>query len=201
MNLLWWILIGIGGVIGLVLLLLAGALFTKTAVRISYDGKEIKIRLRIFGISITVYPRKEKPTKEKPKKKKKTKELSPKKTEKKSLSHQLKEVTEDATFSDYVEILRTVLTEFVGKFRIEGLMLHVSVGGDDAMKIAMTYGSINALLYPILGAISAADRLDRCDVQITPDFTAEEFRAEGDATFSVRLIHGVTCLIKLIKIL
>ena len=198
MNLLRWILIGIGGVIGLVLLLLAGALFTKTAVRISYDGKEIKIRLRIFGIPITVYPRKEKPTKEKPKKKKKKNKNSEKK---KSLSDQLKEVTEDAKFSDYVEILRTVLTEFVGKFRIEGLMLHISVGGDDAMKIAMTYGSINALLYPILGAVSAADRLDRCDVQITPDFTAEKFCAEGDATFSVRLIHGVTCLIKLIKIL
>jgi len=117
------------------------------------------------------------------------------------LTDQLKATAKEAKFSDYVEILRTVLTEFVGKFGFENLTLHVAVGGDDAMKIALTYGRINEFLYPVLGALAAADKLDRCDVQITPDFTSEEFRAEGDATFSVRLFHGISCLIKLIKIL
>ncbi|MBO5222877.1 MAG: DUF2953 domain-containing protein [Clostridia bacterium] len=208
MTPLWWILIGIGGLIGLVLLLLAAILFTRTAVMVRYNEEGIRFKIRVIGIPITLYPRKEKKKKEKSKNKKEAskKEKPPAKQEKeapkqkkKSLTDELKHSLKEARLSDYIEILRTILSDFVGKFGFERLILHISVGGDDAMKIAMTYGRLNAALHPILGALAAADKLDKCDVQITPDFTSEEFRAEGDAVFSVRLWHGLHCILKLIQ--
>ena len=209
MNPLWWVLVGIGGLIGFVLLLLAAILFTRTAVMVRYDENGTRLRIRILGIPVTLYPRKKRKKKEKPKqgrKKhlKKNKDVSKKekpnpKEGKTSLTDELKNSLKEASVSDYIEILKIILADFVGKFYVERLILHISVGGDDAMKIAETYGRLNATLYPVLGAIAAADKIGRCDVQITPDFTSEEFRAEGDAVFSVRLYNGLVCILKLIQ--
>lgn len=199
----WWIPIGIGIFLGLILLLLAGLLFTRTAVSVTYDALGIRLKIRVMGIPITLYPRNKKAKAKKPKKKK-VKKASPKTEdskakEKASLTESLKESVKEAKFSDYIDILRIILTEFVGKFCFERLILHVAVGGEDASKIALTYGRINGALYPILGALAAADKLERCEVQITPDFTSQSLRAEGHATFSVRLYHGIACILKLVQ--
>lgn len=200
----WWIPIGFGILIGLILLLLGLLLFTRTALAITYDAQGILLKIRVIGIPITLYPRKEKEANRKFRTKKtgkKTKTSTKPAEEKKTLSESLKHTVKEAKFSDYIKILRVILTEFVGKFGFEDLRLHISVGGEDASKIALTYGRINEALYPILGALSAANKLERCDIQITPDFTAETVKAEGHATFSVRLYHGIVCAYKLTQML
>ena len=205
MNPLWWILIGIGGILGLIFLLLTAALFTKTAISVTYNEDGVKLSIRVIGIPITLYPRNKRPKKDKPKPKKPKKAKAKKgnrkkeEPEKESLTDSFKHSLKEARFSDYIEILRIILTEFVGKFGFEKLILHIAVGGEDATKIALNYGRINGLLYPILGKLSAAGKLERCDIQITPDFTSETLRAEGHATFSVRLFHGILCATKLIQ--
>lgn len=201
MNPLWWIPIGIGILVGLILLLLATVLLTRTALCIAFDGTGITLRLRVLGIPVTLHPRK--PKKNAAKKRAKKAKATPKKNARKkvkpSYTERLMHSAKELKLRDYIAILQTVLTDFIGKFRVEKLTLHVSVGGDDAQRVALTYGEINALVYPILGAIDAAKRLDRCDVCITPDFASEQFRAEGSAVFSVRLIRGITCILKILK--
>ena len=198
----WWIPIGIGVFIGIVLVLLTAVLTTRTAVILRYLDGEITFRIRVLGIPVTLYPRKEKPKKKKKKrevKQKQTTETEEKATEKTSTKDRLLASVKELKLQDYIELLRIVLTDFVGKFGFEKLIIHIAVGGDDAMKIAVTYGELNALLYPLLGALAAADKLEQCDIQITPDFASEEFRAEGLAVFSVRLGHALNCVLKILK--
>ena len=118
---------------------------------------------------------------------------------KKTLKQELKKITKDFKLNDYLSVIRIIVTEFVAKFRCEKLMLHASIGGDDAMEIATTYGTVNAAVYTILSAFEAAGNLNRCDIQITPDFTSEKTEAEGRAEFSFRLTNALKCILELVN--
>ena len=107
---------------------------------------------------------------------------------------EIRKALRSVNLKDYATLLQIIVTKFIAKFRCEKFILHASVGGEDAMSIAMDYGTINALLYPVLGAFSAAGKLKRCDVQITPDFTSEETHGEGRAEFSFRLFRAFGCI-------
>lgn len=117
----------------------------------------------------------------------------------KALKKELRKATRDFKLNDYLIVIRIIVTEFVAKFRCEKLMLHASIGGDDAMAIATTYGTVNAAVYTILSAFEAAGNLNRCDVQITPDFTSEETMAEGRAEFSFRATNALKCILELVN--
>lgn len=117
----------------------------------------------------------------------------------KALKKELRKATRDFKLNDYLIVIRIIITEFVAKFRCEKLMLHASIGGDDAMAIATTYGTVNAAVYTILSAFEAAGNLNRCDVQITPDFTSEETMAEGRAEFSFRATNALKCILELVN--
>lgn len=117
----------------------------------------------------------------------------------KALKKELRKATRDFKLNDYLIVIRIIVTEFVAKFRCEKLMLHASIGGDDAMAIATTYGTVNAAVYTILSAFEAAGNLNRCDVQITPDFTSEETMAEGRAEFSFRATNAFKCILELVN--
>ncbi|MBP3300951.1 MAG: DUF2953 domain-containing protein [Clostridia bacterium] len=196
----WWLLIVPGTVVGLALLLLSAALFTKTALLIRYDERGVTLRLRVFSLWFTLYPRKEKP-KKKPKKQKSKKVSSTreKPAKKSGLKGEVTQALKEASFRDYLDILTTITSKFIAKFRCEKLKIDLAIGGEDADKIALTYGSVNAAVYPIVGALSAVDKLDRCEIRITPDFTSEEFRGEGEGVFSVRLFHSLGCILALTK--
>ncbi|MBQ1216788.1 MAG: DUF2953 domain-containing protein [Clostridia bacterium] len=116
----------------------------------------------------------------------------------KALKKELRKATRDFNLNDYLIVIRIIITKFVAKFRCERLMLHASIGGDDAMDIATTYGIANAAVYTILSAFEAAGNLNRCEVQITPDFTSEETVAEGRAEFSFHLTNALKCILELV---
>ena len=196
----WWLLIAPGILIGLALFLLTAVLFTRTALLVQYNENGVTVRLRALFLWFTLYPRKEKP-KKKPKKAKK-KPISPtkKKPEKaRGLKGDVTQTLKEASFRDYLKIVTAITTKFIAKFRCERLKIDLAIGGEDADKIALTYGEINAAIYPIAGALSAADRLDRCEIRITPDFTSEEFRGKGEGLFSVRLFHSLGCILAITK--
>lgn len=196
----WWLLIVPGILAGLALLLLAAALFTKTAFLVRYDDRGVAVRIRVLSLWFTLYPQKEKPKKKA--EKKKPKRVSPtqeKPAKKGGLKGEVTQALKEASFRDYLSIVTTVTTKFIAKFRCEKLKIDLAIGGEDADKIALTYGEINAAVYPIAGALSAADKLDRCEIRITPDFTSEEFRGEGEGIFSVRLFHALKCIPAIIE--
>ena len=205
---LLWILRVLGGLLGLILLLLLLILFCKTKLDLSYQDGQPRLRLRFLFLFYTLFPRRKKKEKTEKQKKKSAAALSteskpedaekpdPKKPEKES---KIKETVKRFTFRDYIRILQIITERFLKKFRCEVLILHAAIGGEDAMKVATEYGTVNALLYPVLGALSAGGYLKKADVQITPDFASEETRAEGRAVFSIRLIHSLFSVIALYK--
>ncbi len=107
---------------------------------------------------------------------------------------EIRRAVQAVPLKEYAMCLRVIVTHFISKFHVKSLVIHASIGGDDAMDIATEYGTINALLYPVLGAISSAGRLHKCDIQITPDFTSEETHAEGRGVFTFRLIQAFGCI-------
>ncbi len=117
-----------------------------------------------------------------------------KKTVKAAAKREIRKAVQSVPLKDYAKCLQIIVTKFISKFHIKNLILHASIGGDDAMDIAVEYGTVNALLYPVLGAVSAAGRLHKCDIQITPDFTSEETHAEGRGVFTFRLFRAFGCI-------
>lgn len=226
---LLWILRVLGGLLGLILLLLLLILFCKTKLDLSYRDGQPRLRLRFLFLHYTLFPHgKKKEKTEKQKKKSAAAPSAESKTpetaaqpeqipgaedkkdagkpdkkkadkEKPEKESKIKEAVKSFTFRDYIRILQIVTERFLKKFRCEVLILHAAIGGEDAMKVATEYGTVNALLYPVLGALSAGGYLKKADVQITPDFASEETRAEGRAVFSIRLIHSLFSVIALYK--
>ncbi len=216
MNPFLWVLTALGGIVGILLLLILYLIFGKIRLIVDYRNGELKLWLQWLFLKYHVYPdpekkqaREERRAERKRKKEEKntptqtpsesktatTKKKSKKKTGiRAAAKREVKKAVQSVPLKDYAKTLQIIVTKFIAKFHCKSLVLHASVGGGEASDIAMEYGTINALLYPVLGAFSAAGRLHKCDVQITPDFTSEETKAEGRAVFTFRLFQALGCI-------
>ncbi len=219
MNPFLWVLTVLGGLVGIVLLLLIHLIFGRLRLVVDYRKGELKLWLQWFFLKYHIYPDPEKQeyrkarrnvfkTKWKEKKERRKAPSAPSGNDVPQMPRQPKKKTglraaaqkevrkavQSVPLKDYLKTLRIIVTEFIAKFHCRSLVLYVSLGGGDANDIAMDYGTVNALLYPVLGAFSAAGRLHKCDVQITPDFTSEETHAEGRAVFTFRLYQAFGCI-------
>lgn len=217
MNWLLWVLTILGALVGIVLLLLVCLIFGKIRLVIDYRAGELKLWLQWLFLKYTVYPDPEKQEIRQARRKeikqrrqqRKTKatatksptgESAPKVTQTKksglrrAARREVRKAVQSVPVKEYARTLQIIVTRFIAKFHCKSLVLYASLGGSEASEIAMEYGTVNALLYPVLGAFSAAGRLHRCDVQITPDFTSEETHAEGRAVFTFRLFQAFRCI-------
>lgn len=216
MNPFLWVLTILGVIVGVILLLILHLIFGKIRLVADYRKGELKLWLQWLFLKYHVYPdpekkqeREERRAERKQKKEatntplqtpaKSTSE-SPKKSPKKksgiraAAKREVRKAVQSVPLKDYAKTLQIIVTKFIAKFHCKSLVLYASIGGGEASDIAMEYGTINALLYPVLGAFSAAGRLHKCDVQITPDFTSEETKAEGRAVFTFRLFQALGCI-------
>ncbi len=215
MNPFLWVLTLLGGI---VLLLLIDLIFGKLRLVADYRNGELKLWLEWLFLKYHIYPDPEKQEYRKARRKvfkargfakkrrRKTTDESeknippmPEQPKKKTgiraaAKKEVRKAVQSVQLKDYLKTLKIIVTEFLAKFHCKSLVLHVALGGGDANDIAMDYGTVNALLYPVLGAFSAAGRLHKCDVQITPDFTSEETHAEGRAVFTFRLYQAFGCI-------
>lgn len=217
MNWLLWVLTILGALLGIILLLLTYLIFGKIRLVIDYRAGELKLWLQWLFLKYTVYPDPEKQEVRQARRKEirqrrkqrkvgsETKEVpasesAAKVTKKKNSGirgaarREVRKAVKSVPVKEYAKTLQIIVTRFIAKFHCKSLVLYASLGGNEASEIAMEYGTINALLYPVLGAFSAAGRLHRCDVQITPDFTSEETHAEGRAVFTFRLFQALRCI-------
>lgn len=223
MNIFLWILGILGAILGVILLLVIYLIFGRILLVADYRGGEIKLWLQFLFLKYTVYPDPEKqierenaspnfspdkptsdnPASENPKEEscqapsstgKAPQRKRRKRTVRSVAKKEIRKALHTVGFKDYASLLQIIATRFIAKFRCEKLTLYASIGGEDAMTIATDYGTINAILYPILGAFSAAGKLKKCDVQITPDFTSQEIHGEGRAIFSFHLYQAFACI-------
>ncbi len=213
-----WVLTVLGAIFGILLLLALHLVFGKLRLVADYRKGDLKIWIQWLFFKYHLYPdpekkqaREEKRTERKKNREEKhpsvsltqekPKETVPqtgkqkkKKGVKSAAKREIKKAVQAVPLKDYAKCLQIIVTKFISKFHIQSLVLHASIGGEDAMDIAVEYGTVNALLYPVLGAVSAAGHLHKCDIQITPDFTSEETHAEGRGIFTFRLFRAFGCI-------
>ncbi len=171
MAIVGWILLAL---IGLVLLFL----LVPVRVRVSYE-QEWECRVWLFGvIPVYVYtPAKIESAKPRDKAADKRTEN---KTDKPSLMSELKTMYEQdgiggvaAFLTKLLHIVKRLVIGAVRAVTIRQLKLLVRIGGE-ADEVAVNYGRVQAVLQPTLTALSHAVRIRKRQVQIEPQFLAED---------------------------
>lgn len=218
MNPFLWVLTVLGGLIGIVLLLMLHLVFGRLRLVVDYKSGELKLWLEWLFLKYIVYPdpekKAEREARQNERKAQKQSTGAPSHTDPKQNStassarekprrksklraaakKEVRKAVQSVPLKDYAKTLQIIATKFIAKFHCKSFVLHASIGGGEADTVATDYGTVNALLYPVLGAFSAAGRLHKCNVQITPDFTSEQTHAEGRAVFTFRLFQALGCI-------
>ena len=219
-----WILLGFLALIALLLLLPLSA-------RIGYDG-DVTLSAGALGIYLRILPKKRKTVRlgrfspknyqklldaERRKEEKKLLAASKKAEKKRSADEAAKRDRDKrlppAEVSDEPSMIRVligiageVLGRFFGRLRVKVLRLHITVGGSDASKTALTYGFVSqgvAYLLELIRQKTKASPVRAASVSVTPDFLAAKTTADVEIRFSLRLIDliavGISALLLFLK--
>lgn len=173
------------GILALIILLLLIPLY----VRASYDS-DLLVKVRYTFVSITVYPRPEKPVK--PQKEEKIiKKGKMKKAEKTKLSEIEQMLHEEgvAAVAEYlVELAKLTGTAFrkvLAAITIDSLKLKIRVVSEDASSTAVEYGRVCAAVYPAEGILENVMHVKHRSLDIKPDFLGREGEVKGDLRLHV----------------
>ncbi|MBE7002283.1 MAG: DUF2953 domain-containing protein [Ruminococcaceae bacterium] len=137
----------------------------------SEDGKQSKVLGRLFGV-----PKKESSQEEK--------------AEKRDIGKQL---------TMWKSILKRTVT-LLKRCRITRLRLHILCAGEDAAATAITYGTVSAAVYTLLGFLESATKLRprARDVSVSCDYDRPEGEFLLEATLSVALYRVVKALLDVV---
>lgn len=169
---------------------------------IDYNEEKTKVWLRYLFVKFYLAPQKEKKKKDKkPKKKKKTE----KKPETKKKEEKKKESPFSSLFNadNAIDILKSVITiirDFSGHIRthiqIKKLVISITTGGNDAADVAMNFGYICNVVYPLLGTLSGIVSVRNIpDVNISADFDSKKSKSKLYTVISLRPIIALNALI------
>lgn len=169
-------------IIGIVLLVCLLISFLRLGV-VAELGDELRVKLRIGPLRLTLLPKKEKkPKAEKPKKPKKEKSAAAKK-------HPLPK----PSFAELRTLVRTAL-DALGKTlrrtckrtRIDPLELCVTFAGDPA-EAAKNYGYANAAIWSVMPHLEELFYIPAPSITLRMDFQAEKTRVEGTVGVTLRV--------------
>lgn len=206
-----YILLGILGIIGLVVLLLS----VKFAVTVHYED-DIALSVRWLFLKFDILPKKEK----KPKKKKKKKDKKPKdkkdegdKKPKKEIVKEPKDKDENMFLNFYknrgvdgvLQLLKDTVKAIGGMFgrifrafRIEELYIAMIVGGGDSAETADKYGKTCAAAFPAMGLIVNKLNIKKYSIDISPDFIYGNNEAKLHTKISLRPIKLIFAVVVLV---
>ena len=196
----WWIFLA---VIVLLAILPLGA-------SVLYDADGPRVRIVAGPVKIQVFPMKKKPKKDKTKKEK------PKKEQKKptQAGEEQKPFPKPKTggswtdFLPLVQVVLDLLNDLRRKLRVNHLLLHLTLAGDDPCDLAVNYGRTNASLAALIAQLERVLVIQKRDVHVDCDFTANEtvILARLDLTItlgrilSIAVRYGVRGLMTFLKI-
>ncbi|MDR0222540.1 MAG: hypothetical protein LBI38_03255 [Oscillospiraceae bacterium] len=196
------------GVVGGLALLAALLLSLSVKADIEYEnGFTVRVR---YGF-ITLYPRPEK--KKKPPRQKKIKAGKAPPSSGGSLLARTAEKTGIDKFADDVKKkggrdfsfekikaaydgAKAPLKRFIQKLRVEKLWINCVVGGDDAAKIALSYGAQSAVINAFLAWLKETVRLQIAEVRITADFLKEETEQRFKCRVRTRLFTAFVSVVQ-----
>ena len=175
-----------------------------------YDADGPRVRIVAGPVKIRVFPMKKKPKKDKPKKEK------PKKEQKKpaQAGEEQKPFPKPRTggswtdFLPLVQVVLDLLNDLRRKLRVNHLLLHLTLAGDDPCDLAVNYGRMNASLAALIAQMERVLVIQKRDVHVDCDFTANEtvILARLDLTItlgrilSIAVRYGVRGLMTFLKI-
>lgn len=215
LKVLLWILLGL-------LALLTAALLAPATAELGWSGEKGGwANVRMFGVRIRLFPRKEKPEKKKGKKAKRSEPAQkapqeagegPEKRKKapgaeqggqqgrpagqKAAQSAAPEKRLELTL-DTVRGIAGTAGGFMGKvlaaLRVHHIRVYLPVHGQDAAATALAVGRLHAVLGAALGALQNFFRLEFAQYELEPDYTGEK---AGTAFFSCKITaHAIIMLI------
>ena len=175
-----------------------------------YDADGPGVRIVAGPVKIQVFPMKKKPKKDKTKKEKPQKE--PKKPAQAGEAQKpFPKPKTGGSWTDFLPLIQVVLdllNDLRRKLRVNHLLLHLTLAGDDPCDLAVNYGRMNASLAALIAQLERVLVIQKRDVHVDCDFTANEtvILARLDLTItlgrilSIAVRHGVRGLMTFLKI-
>ncbi len=194
-----------------ILLFLVLLLLLRVKISVISDGGDAKLLLRIMGLPIKLFPRKQKKQKirmsdytprglrraQKKKDKKALREAKKKKTQEPS-----DEEVEKAPLSETVSAVTTLAKKIISKFfrhlRIDVARIRISVGTPDAAKTAILYGAVCqgvAYLTEVLQNVTNVKKTKKTEVSVSADFVSGKTQADIDISFSLTVWQALDILL------
>lgn len=168
------------GIIAFFLLVLSVPLH----ISVGYDDK-IRVSIRYFFVKLNILPAKPKPKKEKPPKEPKAKEEKPPKPQKEKKPNPIMEMVKTNGYDGMMLVLSNlmrILKIYGGKiFKsvvFDEIDLYISVGTGDSAATAIKYGKTCQKVYPVIGYICSNNVVKKYDVNVEPDFLANDTQGE-----------------------
>lgn len=171
---------------------------------VSFDYREyVYLSVRWLFVKIKILPieeKEKKPKKEKnPKKEKPPKEEKPK--EKPSGENPILAMVKAKGFDGMMEIIRNLGKALGGMFKrifkaftVENFDINITVGKGDAAKTAVEYGKTCNTVFPVCGLICSTMKVRTYNVEVNPDFLANNSSGEFGAKFYLvprKLINAI----------
>lgn len=192
-----WLLRGVLALLALVGALILLLLVVPVYGRLTYR-EELRLRLWVLGIPVTVFPEKLKRVKKAKKSapgRKKVKKVE--KAKKPSALRQLKTELAEAFRRDGVaaslryltrlaQLAGTALRDVLRAVTVARLELHLRIAAEEAADTAVEYGRVCAIVFPGLATLERWLPVRR-RVTVEPDFLREQSAAQLEVRFHVRL--------------
>ena len=178
-------LLKIAGVLLLILLvLLALVLLCPLCADVCWEGGVLTVRAGALGLTLPVF---QYPAPEKPKKKKKKKPAE-QKADQKPRPETPPRKKARLTLNILCTILRgagRLTRAIIGSLRITKIDGVLGVRGEDPAEAALSYGRLNAWLYPALGFLDRFVYLDFEQLRLLPDFGSAQPAVQDRVSFRV----------------
>ena len=160
--------------------LIAAVMLVPVTGRITYDGT-LTARLRVWGVSVPLYPRPPKAQTAPAGKKRRAKEAKPSRWE--ELKALLKQDDVEGTLHFLGGVARLAgrtVGRLLRAITVTDLHLQMLIATGDPADTAQRYGQVCSLLYPSLELIGQTVRIRRRSLRVEPNFLLEQSRARFD---------------------
>ncbi len=100
--------------------------------------------------------------------------------------------------STLLQTVNSAIITLIKGFHIHSLYVKMIIGGSDAAQIAIDYGKICGVYFPLKGLILSTMKVDNCDDYIAPDFIAP--RSEYEFQLIMSLSIGAVLKVALVAV-
>lgn len=196
------VLFSLLGLVGLVILLLVMPVYLSVAGHGTW-----RVRVRILGIPVTLFPRKSKPRQAKKSKPKSAsqKDAAGKPSKADRLTAELREAFRRdgvAATAAYLKRLAALAGQTAGRMlravTVDKFSVRLIVAAEDPADTALQYGRLCAVVYPSVAVLEQAMRIRRREVRVEPGFLQAAGQVEADIrlhTVPLRLLWALLIFI------